>query len=728
MAKNQGTLVVDTIRPYDSQDSYPTHEDQYGKVGFRVVDTIDQRNAISAERRLPGMIVAVRESNIVYQLNDDMTTWGFAPISQNGPNDAFTSLAQGLAETSAGALFEVFENGLRKVYENDGAQGALLFTYTDQADLAGAIADAVASTASDSASASASATRAESAALTAGLSGFFDDKDALNSAASGLADGRYRVDADETNGGLPADYDVASGAVVEPAARVYVPEAITPEHFGAVAIEDGGNTDQAAAITAWAAALQAGQAGTTNGKTYLVETNAGDVLLLQAAVQLGGATLAIDHRAQSGGGNDGVLITPTLDVAINWTESITGPTRTLTIANSGLVAGDYVHVQLGEHPNDPNEVHYRANARVTAADVATVTLDRIIPYTINDTAHQLNKIAAATDDMQLPPMVLDARASAVTPNLGLAIDRSVGVTVPSVHARGYSIAAGIRRGSSGVHIGRIVSEPEPGVGFGRAFTSFGARDCSVGAIQAKAVNADEGVVFIETSTQGLRIGQLDIDDVHGNREPAVALVSCLGASTDNRIETVNVRSLQPGGTSTAGTFLRLDRRNQGGEISFGTVRSNVTLQNLDLRFVDVLQVPETGTAVRKKTMRWAWNAVTADSANVSPDEGGFIHGYLAGVRVYVNDVTGLDQLRFSHWAAGEAPILRLNVDVADLVAGQWVGLAEAGLQQTYPQSSNQVNLTWKPNKSLALNTNANAAANPVTVFVEADYFPTPLVL
>ena len=39
-----------------------------------------------------------------------------------------------------------------------------------------------------------------------------------------------------------------------------------------------------------------------------------------------------------------------------------------------------------------------------------------------------------------------------------------------------------------------------------------------------------------------------------------------------------------------------------------------------------------------------------------------------------------------------------------------------------------MNLTWKPNKSLALNTNANAAANPVTVFVEADYFPTPLVL
>lgn len=75
--KLYGTLVADKIVPTDSQDTFPTHDEEYGLGGYRSVATIAERDAISADRRKEGMKVFVRDEDLEYQLKGgiDNTHW-----------------------------------------------------------------------------------------------------------------------------------------------------------------------------------------------------------------------------------------------------------------------------------------------------------------------------------------------------------------------------------------------------------------------------------------------------------------------------------------------------------------------------------------------------------------------------------------------------------------------------------------------------------------------------
>jgi len=82
MANLRGTNVAAQIVPFTDQDPFATHEDTYGKGGYRVVSTIAERNTISVERRKVLMKVSVLEDNKTYTLktnpegNTTNTDWG----------------------------------------------------------------------------------------------------------------------------------------------------------------------------------------------------------------------------------------------------------------------------------------------------------------------------------------------------------------------------------------------------------------------------------------------------------------------------------------------------------------------------------------------------------------------------------------------------------------------------------------------------------------------------
>jgi hypothetical protein len=59
MSQIQGTNVAAAIAPFDTLDTYPTHDAQYGKGGYRSVATIVERDAIPTARRSEGMRVRV---------------------------------------------------------------------------------------------------------------------------------------------------------------------------------------------------------------------------------------------------------------------------------------------------------------------------------------------------------------------------------------------------------------------------------------------------------------------------------------------------------------------------------------------------------------------------------------------------------------------------------------------------------------------------------------------
>jgi len=69
MSKIKGSVnVTGPIAPVDTTDVYPTHNSEYGKGGYREVDTILQRDAITPERRKMGMLVNVAEEDTIYKL------------------------------------------------------------------------------------------------------------------------------------------------------------------------------------------------------------------------------------------------------------------------------------------------------------------------------------------------------------------------------------------------------------------------------------------------------------------------------------------------------------------------------------------------------------------------------------------------------------------------------------------------------------------------------------
>lgn len=78
MSKINGHPIGSTIVPTDTADVYATHTEQYGQGGYRTVETIAERDAITLNRLKVGMKVLVRsEKNIYYlkSLDNDTPVW-----------------------------------------------------------------------------------------------------------------------------------------------------------------------------------------------------------------------------------------------------------------------------------------------------------------------------------------------------------------------------------------------------------------------------------------------------------------------------------------------------------------------------------------------------------------------------------------------------------------------------------------------------------------------------
>ena len=69
----QGTLLASGIVPTDSQDTFATHSERYGAGGYRSVSSLAERDAITPERRIQGMLVFVIAENTTYRLTTGVT-------------------------------------------------------------------------------------------------------------------------------------------------------------------------------------------------------------------------------------------------------------------------------------------------------------------------------------------------------------------------------------------------------------------------------------------------------------------------------------------------------------------------------------------------------------------------------------------------------------------------------------------------------------------------------
>lgn len=74
MAELKGTQVAAIVVPFTDADKYATHDAEYGKGGFRSVETIAKRDAIPTERKAKGMVVRVNNTGLHYYWNGSAWT------------------------------------------------------------------------------------------------------------------------------------------------------------------------------------------------------------------------------------------------------------------------------------------------------------------------------------------------------------------------------------------------------------------------------------------------------------------------------------------------------------------------------------------------------------------------------------------------------------------------------------------------------------------------------
>jgi len=118
----KGTVpMTGTIAPTDVLDVYPVTDEQWNLGGYRTVNTIVERDAISLERQKIGMIVYVLEDEHWYQLFDDcgIADWKKALIAQSEDADFFPEVGR------SNTLY--IDTGTNAIYRWDGEKYVMLF-------------------------------------------------------------------------------------------------------------------------------------------------------------------------------------------------------------------------------------------------------------------------------------------------------------------------------------------------------------------------------------------------------------------------------------------------------------------------------------------------------------------------------------------------------------------------------------------------------------------------
>jgi hypothetical protein len=104
--------VTDYISPTAEIDTYPTHFDRYQKGGFRVVATVAERDAITAERKTVGMWVYVSDDDDVFKWNGvgwDHVVFGGGSVLWSAIDKTVSSIAD-ITTKSHTALTDIGTN------------------------------------------------------------------------------------------------------------------------------------------------------------------------------------------------------------------------------------------------------------------------------------------------------------------------------------------------------------------------------------------------------------------------------------------------------------------------------------------------------------------------------------------------------------------------------------------------------------------------------------------
>lgn len=97
-----GTNVAAMVVPFDTADIYATHNDKYGRGGYRVCDTLAERDAITDLRRKAGMWVRCLEDSKIYEMGAGLTNADWVEVSLGSGGVPYDPTLKYFAATALG--------------------------------------------------------------------------------------------------------------------------------------------------------------------------------------------------------------------------------------------------------------------------------------------------------------------------------------------------------------------------------------------------------------------------------------------------------------------------------------------------------------------------------------------------------------------------------------------------------------------------------------------------
>lgn len=265
-----------------------------------------------------------------------------------------------------------------------------------------------------------------------------------------------------------------------------------------------------------------------------------------------------------------------------WTENVVAGQSTFhpVFAPGTFTVGQWVFLELGQDPNDPNEQHFTALTPVTAVGTNSITLGTTVPYNINNGAFQ-DRITSV-DSLATQVHVQDVKFDHVD---GTIADTSIDVamarnsTFDGISGRtnillNVSDSTNVTLSNADVQLTALHSAA------GRVLTAWQSNGVLAENIKADT-GADRAVFLLESWTRDTTIQNVDVRWRFASA-PNSAVFHLTGGSSGTFADNIRINNTGP--VMLAGTG------SQSADYHFGAVTVSGTVKAAQLAAVDDLTV------------------------------------------------------------------------------------------------------------------------------------------
>ena len=329
----------------------------------------------------------------------------------------------------------------------------------------------------------------------------------------------------------------------EPVPPPEAPPPVVVTNFGAKA---DGVTDDADAIQAAIDAAPRGATVLFPAGTYRISHNI--LLGKPITVEGQGATLLFDNagRLRNPWYDKQFTVTGTLATdRYSWWETVKkGQTQfKVSVPLDKLRPGDTVYLELGQDPNDPNAQNLNTLATVVENTGSSITLDRPIPYDINQGtwANRVTRVTSLGEDVTIRGFNFDHTPGSIA-DMNISLEFARNVRIENITGR-FTNFVNVAD-SQDVSIENVRGSLEvTHIRGGRAMTVWQSDRVWMNDVKV-STNSGASVIFLESWARGTKITNLDIDWNYA-QTPPMAVMFLAGGSYGTYIDNLTVRNAGP---------------------------------------------------------------------------------------------------------------------------------------------------------------------------------------